>query len=65
MKADDDDVYVGESKESFAQAARNAVKEAEKRSENGPPREYEIALLVRATPGSSLSDYIVLAKATG
>ena len=62
----DQTVYEGRSKESFAQAAREAVKNAEEAFHGGQPQphEYEIiSLRVDATPGSSLSDYIVLARA--
>jgi flavin-binding protein dodecin len=57
----DDDGFKGESKESFTDAAKKAVKKAE--HELGEKdRVYELTLRARGAAGSSLSDYIVVAK---
>jgi hypothetical protein len=57
----------GRSDESFRHAAKLAVKNAEAkhkkaRDRKPPPKEYELAFYASAKPGSSLSEYIVVAK---
>jgi hypothetical protein len=59
----------GRSDESFRHAARKAVSEAEKKhkrsgAKGNPPTEYELTFYATAKPGSSLSEYIVVAKGT-
>ncbi len=61
---DDDNVYEGKSKVSFADAAAIAIKNAE-RDLGEQDREYEITLRAIGKAGSSLSDYIALARAGG
>lgn len=62
---DDEKVWRGSSKDSFADAARDAVRQAEDELGDRAPREFEITLAAKATPGSSLSDYIAFAKSGG
>lgn len=64
MRTDDENVFRGESKVSFADAAREAVRNAEEEL-GEETREYEITLRARGTAGGSLSDYIALARAGG
>ena len=57
----------GRSTESFRDAAQKAVRAAERkhatsRDTQDPPQEYELTLLAKAKQGSSLSEYIVVAK---
>jgi hypothetical protein len=59
----------GKSDESFRHAARLAVKDAEKKhkrssAKGAPPVEYELTFYATAKPGSSLSEYVVVAKGT-
>jgi predicted hydrolase (HD superfamily) len=65
MNPDDAKVWRGRSTESFADAARDAVRQAEDELGERAPKEYEITLGAMATPGSSLSDYIAFAKSGG
>ena len=59
----------GKSDESFRHAAKIAVKAAEAkhkkaRDKNPPPKQYELTFYANAKAGSSLSEYIVVAKGT-
>jgi hypothetical protein len=58
-------VWEGRSKVSFADAAKNAVRSAEDERGDDAPRLYDITLQVTGEPGSSLSEYIVLARGSG
>ena len=58
---DDERSWRGESKVSFADAAKNAVKMAEA-DRGDEPTEYDVTLRVTGEPGSSLSDYIVVLR---
>jgi hypothetical protein len=58
---DDDRSWRGESKVSFADAAKNAVKLAEA-DRGDEPTEYDVTLRVTGEPGSSLSEYIVVLR---
>ena len=55
---DDERSWRGDSKVSFADAAKNAVKVAEA-DRGDEPAEYDVALRVTGEPGSSLSEYVV------
>ena len=57
----DESSWRGESKVSFADAAKNAVKMAEA-DRGDEPTEYDVTLRVTGEPGSSLSDYIVVLR---
>jgi hypothetical protein len=57
----------GTSTESFREAAKKAVHDAElnhakSRAGGDPPQRYELTFFATAKPGSSLSEYIVVAK---
>jgi hypothetical protein len=57
----------GTSKESFRDAARKAIHDAELQharsgASGNPPEKYELTFFAVAEPGSSLSEYIVVAK---
>jgi hypothetical protein len=57
----DEQSWRGESKVSFADAAKIAVKLAE--ADRGDEEtEYDVTLSVRGQPGSSLSEYIVVLR---
>lgn len=58
---DDERSWRGDSKVSFADAAKNAVKLAEA-DRGDEPTEYDVTLRVTGEPGSSLSDYIVVLR---
>lgn len=56
--------YEGKSDESFREAAKSAVHDAERdfeRRGEEPPTDYEISLRAKAKKGSSLSEYVVIA----
>jgi len=61
----DDGEWTGRSRDSFAAAAKDAVRQAEEERGAEAPTEYEITLRVTATPGDSLSEYIALARGSG
>jgi hypothetical protein len=57
----------GKSDAGFRHAATLAIKDAEKKharsgAKGDPPAEYELTFHAKATPGHSLSEYIVIAK---
>jgi hypothetical protein len=54
----DERIWEGRSKVSFADAAKEAVKKAEA-DRGDEPAEYDVALRVTGEPGSSLSEYVV------
>jgi hypothetical protein len=58
-------VWEGRSRNSFAEAAYQAVERAEEERGDEAPRLYDITLQVSATPGSSLSEYIAQARGAG
>jgi len=58
---DDERSWRGDSKMSFADAAKNAVKLAEA-DRGDEPTEYDVRLRVKGEPGSSLSEYIVVLR---
>ena len=58
---DDERSWRGDSKVSFADAAKNAVKLAEA-DRGDEPAEYDVELRVTGEPGSSLSEYIVVLR---
>lgn len=60
-----ENVFEGRSRSSFAEAAYAAVEKAEEELGEDAPTLYEITLQVSATPGSSLSEYIALARGGG
>jgi hypothetical protein len=60
----DEGTWRGESKVSFAEAAKDAVKKAEA-DLGDEPTEYDVELRVTGEPGSSLSEYIVLLHVHG
>jgi hypothetical protein len=57
--------WTGRSRDSFAAAAKDAVRQAEEEQGDEAPREYDITLRVTATPGNSLSEYIAQARGSG
>lgn len=59
----------GKSTVSFREAAKSAIHDAElkhakSRTTGNPPKKYELKFYAEAKPGSSLSEYIVVAKGT-
>jgi hypothetical protein len=58
---DDERSWEGHSKASFAEAAKDAVKNAEA-DRGDEPAEYDVELRVTGEPGSSLSEYIVVLR---
>jgi hypothetical protein len=57
--------WEGRSRTSFAEAAYQAVERAEEELGEKAPQLYDVTLRVSATPGSSLSEYIALARGSG
>ena len=57
--------WEGRSRTSFAEAAYAAVEKAEDELRDQAPRLYDVTLQVSAEPGSSLSEYIALARGSG
>jgi hypothetical protein len=57
--------WEGRSKTSFAEAAYQAVERAEEELREEAPLMYDVTLRVEATRGSSLSEYIALARGSG
>ena len=57
--------WEGRSRTSFAEAAYQAVERAEEERGEDAPLMYDITLRVEATRGSSLSEYIALARGSG
>jgi hypothetical protein len=58
----DEGSWQGESKVSFAEAAKDAVRKAEEERGDDAPREYTVELRVTGDPGSSLSEYIAILR---
>jgi len=58
---DDDQSWRGDSKVSFADAAKDAVKKAEA-DRGDEPTEYTVELRCKGEPGSSLSEYIAVLR---
>lgn len=57
MQAEEEEgVWEGRSRTSFAEAAYNAVAKAEEERGDDAPLEFEITLRATRTPGSSLSE---------
>jgi hypothetical protein len=59
---DEGQVWEGISQRSFAEAAYKAVAAAEDELKERAPMEYEVTFRARRTEGSSLSDYVALAR---
>jgi hypothetical protein len=57
--------WEGRSKTGFAEAAYQAVERAEEELGEEAPELYDVTLRVSATRGSSLSEYIALARGSG
>jgi hypothetical protein len=57
--------WEGRSRTSFAEAAYQAVEKAEEELGENAPLMYDVTLRVEATRGSSLSEYIAVARGSG
>ena len=57
--------FEGRSRTSFAEAAYQAVERAEEELGEEAPELYDVTLRVSATRGSSLSEYIAMARGSG
>lgn len=57
--------WEGRSRTSFAEAAYQAVEKAEEELGEEAPELYDVTLRVSATRGSSLSEYIAMARGSG
>jgi hypothetical protein len=57
--------WEGRSRTSFAEAAYQAVERAEEELGEEAPELYDVTLRVSATRGSSLSEYIAIARGSG